>query len=179
MPLKRKVDLTFSDLLYAVVAGSAFQHFTPYEWRGWESLIILAALLVLADDWVLYHAQATRFLPSPKNSALVLVMDIVVLLIWYFLARYGAIGAPGFKYFLFLLSGYYLVIAVCERILLKQTRRKVLIYTDLVCGVGLAAWATLLITMHWTPHLWMVPLTILALVPLRYKAWKTIVFQSR
>ena len=90
----------------------------------------------------------------------------------------GAIGAAGFKYFLFWLSGFYLVIAVSELIFRKQTRRVVLMYTDLVCCFGLAAWGILLIILQWSPHQWMVPLTLFVLALLRIKAWKTIVFRS-
>lgn len=177
MKANRKVDLTFTDFLYAVVAGSAFQHFTPYQW-GWEDLIILAALLVLADDWVLYHAQASRVRPTPRHFAIILLLDIIILLIWYSLARYGAIGPPGFIRFLFWLGGFYLVVAAGEMIFRKQTGRTILMYIDFFCSFALALWGGAVLYFHLTPHQWMVPLTLLGLGLIRIEAWRKIVFQS-
>ncbi len=178
MSLEHKIDITFTDFLYAVVAGSAFQHFTPYQW-GWEDLILIAALLVLADDWVLYHAQAARIEPTSKNFAFLLLLDIVILLLWYSMARYGAIGPEGYKYFVGLLSVFYLVVAFSEFIFRKQTLRTVLMYSDLICFLLLASWTILLTVTRWTLHQWMVPVTLVILAMLRYKAWKEIVFESK
>ena len=89
MSVEKTMDSSFTDVFYAVVAGSAFQRFDPYVW-GWEDTILLASLAILLDDWVLYHMQIPRISLSRYNFAIILFFDVSVLLLWYAMARAGA-----------------------------------------------------------------------------------------
>jgi|ERR1043166_79119 hypothetical protein len=177
MVLKRTIDNSFTDFLYAVVAGAAFQHFTPYQW-SWEDAIVLAAIAILADDWVLYHAQASRVPPTARNFAVMLIFDILVLLLWYSMARLGAIGAEGFRWFVLLLSVFYFVIAVQEFVFRSCTRRTVLMYTDFICSLLLIIWWAILLAANNLLQQWVLLITMILLFALRSPAWNRMVFKT-
>ena len=174
MAPKNKIDLTFTDFLYAVVAGSAFQRFDPYSW-GWNETIILVALLILADDWVLYHAQASLVESTPRRFAFILVLDIFILLLWYSTALSGEKGVRVPMSFLFFLSGFYLVIAVGELAFIKQTGRAIRMWTEFGSSafLSLAGFSAL---GQLTGPKRIFAFSILVLVVIRIKAWRTIVF---
>jgi hypothetical protein len=175
MVIKRTIDISFTDFLYAVVAGAAFQHFTPYQWN-WEDAIVLASIAILADDWVLYHEQASLVPSTSRNFAVTLIFDILVLLLWYSMARLGAIGADGFRWFILLLSAFYFVIAVQEFVFRRFTRRTVLMYTDFICSLLLIIWWAVLLGANSLLQQWVLLITMIMLFALRSPAWKRIVF---
>jgi hypothetical protein len=175
MVTKGSVNITFTDFLYALVAGSAFQHFFPFKW-DWEASILMASFIVVVDDWVLYHAQASNIAPTSKNFAKLLVCDVAVLLAWYTMARSGEVETNQLTWFIWLLGGFYLIIAIAEWIFLKQTKQPILLKCDLICSVYLILWGIILLLTDRLNHQWMIPIILVVLIPVRAFAWRRLVF---
>jgi hypothetical protein len=175
---KRSVDVSFTDFLYALFAGSSFQYFFPFKW-GWEDSILLASFIVLVDDWVLYHAQTSNIGTTSRNFAKLLLCDVVVLMVWYTMARSGGAETNQLRWFVWLLSGFYLVIAIAEWLFLSETKEPILLLCDLFCFLYLSISATLLLRTNQLNHQWMIPIVLVPLIPPRALAWKRLIFKSQ
>jgi hypothetical protein len=173
------VDISFTDLLYAIVAGSVFQHLDPYKW-SWDNVIIVASVLVFVDDWVLYHAQASRIVGSLRNYTFLLVSDIALLLLWYTAARAGSLGSVGLLWFVSVLGCFYLGAGLSEFLFDDRGARAALITSDLMCCAILWAWAGILYVTAWHSTYWIAAAVVVTLIPLRVHAWKRLLpFQAR
>jgi hypothetical protein len=172
--VRKAVDISFTDLLYAVVAGAAFEHFDPYHWSttGWNNSILLASIVVLLDDWVLYHAQASRTPAEDVNSASILFFDALVLLLWYTMSRSGTIGPDGFYWFLLFLSMFYLLTMLSVVLFLHEEPRGEFIKCDSASALVLAIVMASLYEFKVPAYQWMIPIVLALLIPLRLKAWR-------
>jgi hypothetical protein len=104
---------------------------------------------VVIDDWVLYHAGSANLEPSVRESPLRLILDMVILLIWYAAALAAAEGARGLTLFAVLLCIFYAATAGWEALFVKAgtkitigpLRIGIRLFTDIVCAgyVGIVA----------------------------------------
>lgn len=79
--LERRLTLSFTDLIYGVVVGFAISSFT-LELRL-SNLLLLGALVLILDDFVLYHVSAPAVDESGRNLLLMFLTDLVVLGCWH------------------------------------------------------------------------------------------------
>jgi hypothetical protein len=139
------MNVTFSatDFIYAVVVGAAFQRIAAPD-LSLNNLLLLVAFAVIIDDWVLYHAETAQLGPSVHESPLRLVLDLIILLIWYWGAMAAAQGATGFASFALLLFVFYVATAIWEVIFYRQ-KSKIRLSIDTLCAayVGILALSVL------------------------------------
>jgi hypothetical protein len=175
------LNVTFTDVLYAVVAGAAFEHFDPYNWstNGWNNSILLVSIAILLEDWILYHAQVSRITSRDLPYAGVLFYDVLVLVLWYTMARAGTIGPSGLYWFLSLLSVFYLLGLIFEVIFIREHEREMSIRYDIFSVVTLASIAVLLYELKAHLYLWMIPASVALIVPFRYKGWRMVFSSSK
>ena len=87
--MKSKLDVTLTDFIYAIVVGAAFQRIDAPVFSI-SNLYLLIAFVVIIDDWVLYHLQASKVPDSKLAFSKSLVIDSFVLLTWYCAAVSGS-----------------------------------------------------------------------------------------
>jgi hypothetical protein len=75
--------VTFVDFLYAVVVGSTFQFLAPFE-VSFRLFALLFLILVILEDFYLFHTQITAEVPNARASFLPLVLELSILIAWYF-----------------------------------------------------------------------------------------------
>lgn len=81
--------LIFVDFMYAIVVGSAFPLIAPLE-MSFRFFGLLFLLLVVLEDFYLYHTQIVAPSQAHGSSFLALVVEMCILLAWYL----GAIAFP-------------------------------------------------------------------------------------
>jgi len=177
MKLNRELDITFTDFLYAVVVGAAFQQLDFFNF-GFDDGLLLVAFLIFVDDWILYHAQAIKIRQTSRNFAIMLIWDIVVLPTWYAMSQAGNLKSDGFIIFIFLLSFFYFMTGLWELVFRFETRILMRLKIDWVLscillgeGIFLSISKSILI---W----WIIPITIVMVIGLRIPVWKRLIFNA-
>jgi hypothetical protein len=179
------VNVNFTDLLYAVVMGATLQNFSPFDkeltqisWK-WEETILLASLLIIVDDWVLYHAQASKIKDTSTNFAMLLLFDVAVLVVWYVMSKTWMMDSKGFKWFLMLAAIFYLISTIWEISFFKETGTKMMIWTHVVDFVVLSTFAIIFFSIE-VANLsqWYVLMVILFLLLNHWTAWRKLVFHK-
>jgi len=177
MYLNRELDITFTDFLYAVVVGAAFQHLDFYSF-GLDDSLLLASFLIIVDDWILYHAQATKIRQSSRNFAIMLIWDIVVLPTWYAMSQAGNSKSNGIIIFIFLLSVFYLMTGLWELVFRSETKILIRLKSDWIFSCVLLCEGIILFIFKPILIWWIIPLTIVILVSLRIQVWKRLIFNT-
>ena len=83
--MKRPIPITFTELLYSVVIGTAITRIESLSADRGNVLLILA-LVVVFDDYLLYHQKVDTIAYSGRNEVLVFWLDMLVLGSWYCLS---------------------------------------------------------------------------------------------
>jgi hypothetical protein len=101
--MKATGPVTFTALLYSVVIGVAFQNISSLAWSE-KNLLMVLALLVVFDDYFLYHHDIKKVPDTGPNQIFVFWADIAVLAMWYGVSLATAYGhAVFFGY----VAGFY------------------------------------------------------------------------
>ena len=74
--------IAFVDFMYAIVVGSAFGAVPPLE-LSFRFLGLLFLILVILEDFYLYHTQIVGRREAQVPSFSALVAEIAILLVWY------------------------------------------------------------------------------------------------
>lgn len=80
--MRRGLTVTFTELIYGVVIGTAVTGVTGLELSAQMGMILLA-LAVVFDDYLLYHFEVQGIAASGRNFIKMFVLDLVVLAAWY------------------------------------------------------------------------------------------------
>lgn len=104
--------LSFTDLLYGVVIGSAFGHFTGLEPSVQNGLLLVSLFLIL-DDYLLYHHEVRGTARTGRRVVVLFWLDVLVLLAWY--ATVLAAGRS-VEAFLLAVAGFYMTTALWEAV---------------------------------------------------------------
>ena len=83
--VQAKTRIAFVDFMYAIVIGSAFGLVPPLE-LSFRFLGLLFLILVVLEDFYLYHTQIVGRQERQIPSFLALVAEIAILLAWYMAA---------------------------------------------------------------------------------------------
>ncbi len=125
------LKVNFTELVYAVVIGNSLNYITPDV--PWPRLALyLFALVVIIDDWILYHLSADKIESTVRNQVACFLLDIAVLVIWYLLALHKEDQLAGFG---FLLCLFYVSTSLWHILLQQVSPKRWLKETD----IGLAA----------------------------------------
>lgn len=74
--------ITFTELLYSVVIGTAITRIDSLV-VSQSNVLLLVALLIVFDDYFLYHHEVVDIEYSGKNAIGLFWLDMLVLLVWY------------------------------------------------------------------------------------------------
>lgn len=80
-----KLSFTFTELLYGVLIGAALQNvkgLLPIQ----ENVLLLVAVILVADDYFHYHRDVKTINNSGKAEIKIFFLDMLVLAAWYSLA---------------------------------------------------------------------------------------------
>lgn len=77
------LHVEFTDVLYGVVIANAIYRLTFGLTVG--NAMVLLALAFVVDDWVAYRLSLDEVDPTARNYAVALVLDVLVLVVWYLL----------------------------------------------------------------------------------------------
>lgn len=104
--------LSFTDLVYGVVIGSAFNQFTGLE-VSTQNALLLICLFIILNDYLLYHYEVREIPHSGQRVVTLFWLDMLVLLAWYGMVLASARSMDAF---LLAVSGFYTMTAVWETV---------------------------------------------------------------
>lgn len=149
--------LSFTELVYGVVIGSAFTQFTGLELTARNGFLLVALFLIL-NDYLLYHHEA-RDIPSSGDRVIPLFwFDMTVLLAWYGVVLAASRGAA---VYLYAVSVFYAVTALWETVFGGEEGWKRLLARDwLLAGGALAVASADLGAGATRTAVWLLPLAV-------------------
>jgi len=109
----RTIEIGFTDLLYAAVISLAIaeiKDFTVFVINS-PNVMLFFSLLIIFDDWLLYHLEIRKMPDSVRTYSVMYVLDIVVIITWYLLF---ALPKGDIKLFMTLLLLFFAVVSVWE-----------------------------------------------------------------
>ena len=89
------VRLGFMDLLYGVVVGTAFARFDSLTLSASHVLLAIAILLGL-EDYLMTRYQSQGMPQDGRHTALLAILDVLVLACWYAVVLSAEDGFPTF-----------------------------------------------------------------------------------
>jgi len=138
-----KRSYTFTELLYAVVIGTVFariQTLTPSQ----ENILLVMALIVVFDDYLLYHHEVEEMDHSGKYVVLWFWLDMLVLGAWYALALSSKYSISTF---MICLAAFFLCTSLWEFVFSEVSLWKRVIWS---CDLPLVLTSIILATLaHW------------------------------
>jgi len=114
--MQKTEPVTFTELLYSVVIGTAITRIDSLELTQ-ANILLLVALLIIFDDYFLYHHAVTDVEHTSKNAIGLFWLDMVVLLIWYAVAISTQYSLP---VFFFCVSIFFISTSIWELIFSKE-----------------------------------------------------------
>ncbi len=106
---------SFTEVLYGVVIGFAIAGLeTPWFTR--HNALLLLALVLIFDDYLLYNTAVTRVLRSGRSTILLFWLDVLVLLAWYALCLAGDESLPTY----FVCVGLFFAVASLWEVIFTQ-----------------------------------------------------------
>jgi len=102
---KGSTRVSFVDFIYAIVVGTAFGLVPPVD-LSFRFFGMLFLILVILEDFYLYHTQIAVYADQNMPSFSALVFEISILLSWYLAAMSFPTKS---KAFLFCFSGFFLL----------------------------------------------------------------------
>jgi hypothetical protein len=83
--MRQVISVTFTELLYCVVIGTAITRIESLA-PSRPTILLWVALLLVFDDYFLYHREVSRIARSGRAATLLFWLDMLVLAVWYGLA---------------------------------------------------------------------------------------------
>jgi len=130
------LEVEFTLVLYGVVVANAIYELTfGIEFRN---AMLLFAFAIILGDWVEYRIEIREVTSTPTNYALAFVMDMTILITWYFLT----ILPPGELVWFFAVAGtFFFLQALWNRLMLRNDLRTLLGGAQLQLSVGFFVFA--------------------------------------
>jgi hypothetical protein len=108
------LEVGFTEVLYGVVvANGIYQLSLDVSLR---TVMLLFALVVILGDWVEYQVSVEKIPDTARNYALAFVLDVVILVVWYYLTIVPSSELPLFFGFL---AAFFFLQAVWDALLLQ------------------------------------------------------------
>ncbi len=165
--MKRSVPIPFTELLYVVVIGTAMTRIDKLALTETTILLILA-LVIIFDDYLLYHHTVERIPSTGKNEILIFWTDMMVLAAWYALS----LAAQASSVLFWLWAGIFFTTTSLWEILFAHDslRRRLLRHADLVPIVTSFALSLAAAFLHW-PYFFCVGVFLVAFAWCRAPDW--------
>ena len=123
MPDSNSVGLT--EVLYGVViAGAIYEMELAFSFRN---AVLLFALGILVADWVEYQLSTQSLELSDLQYSAMMVLDIVILLVWYLLTT---VPSEEFEVFVLLTAVFFVLVGVWSVSVMDATVRDLLLDID-------------------------------------------------
>lgn len=108
------LNVVFTDVLYGVVVANGIYQLTLDVTL--RTMMLLFALVVILGDWVEYQVSVETVPDTARNYALALVLDVVILVVWYFLT---ILPSSDLSLFFGFLAAFFFLQAVWDALLLE------------------------------------------------------------
>jgi len=95
MHQRKPVEFTFTELLYGVVIATAITRIDALEITQ-ETVLLIGALILVFDDYILYHYDVQKIEGTGQNFVLLFACDMLVLAAWYALVLSTTYSMPVF-----------------------------------------------------------------------------------
>lgn len=76
---------TFTEILYGVVVGFGITEL-EFPWFTRHNVLLLLAIVLIFDDYLLYTTAVRRVAHSERNGILLSLFDMLVIVAWYAIA---------------------------------------------------------------------------------------------
>ena len=131
------IKIEFTDVLYGTVIAISFGRITKPE-ISIKLFMFFFSLVIIFDDWLLYHIIRSKIKNSARNYIVCYVLDISILITWYF----SVLITPDYFYqYLLLIIIFYLICSIWDKIfnvpLLSQTDLPLCIYFGILLFLNL------------------------------------------
>jgi hypothetical protein len=170
---KLGLKVNFTELVYAVVIGNSFVALslatTPIRLA-----MFFFALLIVLDDWVLYHLSVERIERTVKNYLLCFLLDVVVLITWYLLS---VVPEGQLFKFLILSSIYFGITSLWEFTFDKFDFVSFLKNTDIILTIIYLVLATIFKLFQANDFL-IVALCYAGFISFRFKEWMNLLQEN-
>jgi hypothetical protein len=121
------LKVNFTELIYAVVIGNSFFALSLDGSMLKLSMFIFALVIVL-DDWIMYHISISKIYPSNKNYLLCSILDVIVLINWYLIAT---LAETRIFEFVLLTAIFYLITSLWG-VIFERSFKKIFSETDII-----------------------------------------------
>lgn len=136
MPEQGPLEVEFTLVLYGVVVANAIYELTfGIEFRN---AMLLFAFAVILGDWVEYRIDIRDVPSTGANYALAFVMDVIILIAWYFLT---ILPPADLMWFFAVAAVFFLLQALWNRLLLDTDLRTLLAGAQVQLAVAFLAFA--------------------------------------
>lgn len=158
----------FTDILYGVVIANGIYGLELGVSLG--NYLLVFALVVIVDDWIDYRVGMRSAEATNRNYVVALVVDIVVLTVWYLLTT---VRPAAFEWYLALLVVFSLLQGLWDATVLDSTWRELLGRPYLPTAV---AFSGLLVAYDvWALPVWFVlTLAVAGFAALRLAHWRAL-----
>lgn len=149
--------LSFTELVYGVVIGSAFSQFTGLEATTRNGFLLVALFLILSD-YLLYHYEARGISSSGDRVIPLFWLDMTVLVTWYGIVLAAARSA---EIYLYAVAAFYATTAVWEAVFGEEEGWRRLLARDWLLAAGASGVASADVGADVTrAAVWLLPLAV-------------------
>jgi len=132
--------LLFSDILYGIVISSTFRFIEPTLTKP-ALIFIIISIIIIFDDWLLYHIQYKKIKPSIRFFATSSLLDLIILTIWFYSFLITNKNYQDNGQYYFWIGVFYIFTSAWEFIFSGATGTTYRGYLDLVCASVLFSFA--------------------------------------
>ncbi|MCD6455857.1 MAG: hypothetical protein J7K81_03590 [Methanophagales archaeon] len=170
MKSRNGFKIEFTDILYGTVIAISFEQILKPEVTT-KLFMFFFALLIILDDWILYHVALSRITRTIKNYLLCFILDVVVLVSWYFIA---IVSEEQFLLFLVFTTIFFGFTSIWGIIFGTRTMKKIMIETDIRLVIYFASVSICFMTFLQNYRVFTLTLCFLGFVLLRIRNWKNL-----
>lgn len=170
MKSRNGFKIEFTDILYGTVIAISFEQILKPEVTT-KLFMFFFALLIILDDWILYHVALSRITRTIKNYLLCFILDVVVLVSWYFIA---IVSEEQFLLFLVFTTIFFGFTSIWGIIFGTRTMKKIMIETDIRLVIYFASVSICFMTFLQNYRVFTLALCFLGFVLLRIRNWKNL-----
>lgn len=164
------VTLSFTELLYGVVIGAAVTRISALELTR-ETVLLLVALVLVFDDYLLYHQRVDTIAGTGRNAVSLFLVDMLVLGAWH-----GLVLATNYTTSVFLawVSVFFSATSIWDWLFSEGPfLRRLLFNGDFVLVIAAAALAGTAGAVDWPSWVFLVALGVVFLLS-RWSLWRAV-----
>ena len=166
------LSVGFTEVLYGVVVANAIYELTfAVELRN---VLLLLAFAFIVGDWVEYQFSIEQGVETPWKYFKALVLDITILVVWYFLT---IISVGRIEWFFAVSAAFFFLQYLWDIFVLGDMRMRTEEYAEIELAVTFATLAALAIA-EALPVVWLVILSGLLFLGRKIPVWEFYLAQA-